>query len=541
MDIQNNQLQFRRCELIGGGTYGKVYKCEIKDNKGNVSYGAEKLVTYKIPHSGFGILKEIHMLYLLSSECCNFFPRMINISFSDYERKPLDLEIEKYESVVFITEHIEMCGMTYFKNRNYNLDTAIDLISQLLMAVGYIHRKFITHRDIKPSNILISLKSGKPILKICDFGLSQYLVDSQPSTPDVNTIWYRAPEVCWSIKSYGDATDIWCVGATIYEILTGVPLFYGCENKNESLFAEMLNKIPCRWTKEIHSLYNKESNVVLKINGTVEYTEIRPPIQFYERFITSPYFTHYESPKWELLSRFLSKIFDFNYKKRPKAWELLNDDVFNSIKHNIINTLEPLRGPIYNENIVINIESNLNTRKMFFLYTLLDGGRFSVNSHRKLFHAVNLVNLILQRDISFFDEERNVEKIICGCIYFYEKFFSTLVVPHPMQDYFQFVDNFYLHGSKKVLDMEKYYKYDEWVYNFEKKIICDIFPTFNIYSTGIFESADYYKIILNPDQSLRILKRFIDIEDWKGGSFRSMFRHIYKNEIDPNFNFTKNN
>jgi len=37
MDIQNNQLQFRRCELIGGGTYGKVYKCEIKDRKGNIS------------------------------------------------------------------------------------------------------------------------------------------------------------------------------------------------------------------------------------------------------------------------------------------------------------------------------------------------------------------------------------------------------------------------------------------------------------------------------------------------------------------------
>jgi serine/threonine protein kinase len=539
MDIQNNQLQFRRCELIGGGTYGKVYKCEIKDRKGNISYGAEKIVTYKNPHSGFGILKEIHMLYLLSSDCCNFFPRMINISFSEYERKPLDLNIEKYESVIFITEYIEMSGLTFFKNRNYNLDTAIDLISQLLMAVGYIHKKFITHRDIKPSNILISVRSGRPILKICDFGLSQYLVDSQPSTPEVNTIWYRAPEVCWSIKTYGDATDIWCVGVTIFEILTGVPLFYGCENDNHSLFNEMINKIPCRWTKEIHNLYKKESNVDLKLKGSTEPIDMTPAKQFYEHFNILPYFNNYESYKWDLLSRFLLKVLDFNYKKRPKAWELLNDDVFNNIKHNIINTLEPLRGPIYGEHVSINIPNKLNLRKINFFNKILDN--FSHSSHRKLFHAVNLTNLILERDISFFDEKCNIEKIICACIYFYEKFFSSLVIPYSIQVYFGFIDNFYLDDKKKILDIEKYYEYDEWIYNFEKKVIYDIFPTFKIYKTGLFESADNYNIILNEEDSLKILKQFINIEKWESGSFRQMFRKIYNQVIDPNFDFTKKN
>jgi serine/threonine protein kinase len=71
---------------------------------------------------------------------------------------------------------------------------------QIISALSYLHRKGIIHRDLKPQNILIS-EDG--CLKICDFGQAKLtLFGNNVHTPDISTLWYRAPEILLGSSSY---------------------------------------------------------------------------------------------------------------------------------------------------------------------------------------------------------------------------------------------------------------------------------------------------------------------------------------------------
>ncbi len=82
------------------------------------------------------------------------------------------------------------------------------LQKQLLSGLKYLHQTCIIHRDIKMSNLLFS-NAGN--LKIADFGLArEYGFPSFINmTPNVVTLWYRAPEVILGSDDYTAALDIW--------------------------------------------------------------------------------------------------------------------------------------------------------------------------------------------------------------------------------------------------------------------------------------------------------------------------------------------
>ena len=87
----------------------------------------------------------------------------------------------KRESVTFVTELLEYNGSQVFGIHNYSVNDIIDMASQLICGIAFMHSRVITHRDLKPSNILVSFnpENGKPLLKICDFGLAIKLSDSE--------------------------------------------------------------------------------------------------------------------------------------------------------------------------------------------------------------------------------------------------------------------------------------------------------------------------------------------------------------------------
>src|SRR5258708_36650515 len=106
----------------------------------------------------------------------------------------------------------------------FSVDVSVDLIQQLLSAVGVAHDYQVVHRDLKPDNILISNR-GKT--KILDFGISKLIDDNHRLTATggiVGTPAYMAPE---QVKREAvDATpDIYSLAMILYDRLHGEPPF----------------------------------------------------------------------------------------------------------------------------------------------------------------------------------------------------------------------------------------------------------------------------------------------------------------------------
>jgi serine/threonine protein kinase len=103
-----------------------------------------------------------------------------------------------------------------------------ELVETLARAVHAAHERGIVHRDLKPSNIMLTA-DGNP--KIADFGLAKRLDDDSGHTHTgevLGTPSYMSPEQAEGKKDQiGPATDVYALGAILYELLAGKPPFQG--------------------------------------------------------------------------------------------------------------------------------------------------------------------------------------------------------------------------------------------------------------------------------------------------------------------------
>lgn len=86
---------------------------------------------------------------------------------------------------------------------------------KLLKALKHCHNANIIHRDIKPSNIMFD---GDGEVKLIDFGAAK-IWNPEKSYNFVGTMYYLAPETF--IGYQGAEGDVWALGVTLYQLLTG--------------------------------------------------------------------------------------------------------------------------------------------------------------------------------------------------------------------------------------------------------------------------------------------------------------------------------
>lgn len=93
---------------------------------------------------------------------------------------------------------------------------------QLLNALAVVHSRGVMHRDLKPVNIMWGFDD---LLKLGDFGLARFVRGNQNAdnsvlqqTGEVQTMWYRAPEVLLGDEKYGLLVDDWSIGCVIAEL-----------------------------------------------------------------------------------------------------------------------------------------------------------------------------------------------------------------------------------------------------------------------------------------------------------------------------------
>jgi serine/threonine protein kinase len=109
-----------------------------------------------------------------------------------------------------------------------NFDQALWTATAITKGVRHAHRRGVAHLDLKPSNVLFrSIEDAWDVPKVADWGLSKHLLDHSKSVEGLSS-QYAAPEQF--DDDYGkadDITDVYQLGAVLYELFTGRPPFEG--------------------------------------------------------------------------------------------------------------------------------------------------------------------------------------------------------------------------------------------------------------------------------------------------------------------------
>jgi len=203
--------KYKKTKKLGEGTYGIVYKAENVHTHEEVALKAIRLESEEegVPCTA---IREISLLKELDH------PNVVRL-------------IEIIHDVDKLTLVFEFCD----QDLKQHLDAHFGILDhnkirfflyQLLKGIEYCHKRRVLHRDLKPQNLLISKKDNT--LKLADFGLARaFTVPVRNYSPEVVTLWYRAPEVLMGFKNYSTPIDMWSIGCIFAEMKRGKPLFTG--------------------------------------------------------------------------------------------------------------------------------------------------------------------------------------------------------------------------------------------------------------------------------------------------------------------------
>ena len=211
-DIKTNSVinynSFDILEKIGGGSFGKVFKVRQK-NTG-------KIYAMKVLNKLYLIQKQL-LRYAITE--CNVLkksdcPFIIKLHYS----------FQTPENLYMILDYCPIGDLSIQIQINlFEEDEAKFYIAELILAIEYLHKRDIIYRDLKPENILIDADGH---IKLADFGLAKENVKNDvPNKTFCGSPQYLSPEML-SKEGTTKASDIYGIGAILFEMVTGSPPFY---------------------------------------------------------------------------------------------------------------------------------------------------------------------------------------------------------------------------------------------------------------------------------------------------------------------------
>lgn len=136
--------------------------------------------------------------------------------------------VEEERALPFFTmEYLQGAQSIQEAAKDQPMAVKIDLLTQMIQALAYLHRRGIIHRDLKPDNVVVITVTEEdgstyPQVKLLDFGLAiarQFISDKESDTVS-GTLAYMAPEVLQGIPP-AEPADLYAVGVIMYEIFAG--------------------------------------------------------------------------------------------------------------------------------------------------------------------------------------------------------------------------------------------------------------------------------------------------------------------------------
>ncbi|CAF1052630.1 unnamed protein product [Adineta steineri] len=223
-------------EKLGAGSYGTVYKARLIP------------IAQTRPSSAISARPIFYAIKCISRKALTkTTPDILINEIKLLKHIKHDNIVEMYdfswdENYIYIV--MEYCAggdMSMFIRSRQQLSEARarPFVQQIARVLKFLYEKKLSHMDLKPENILLT-SIDKPILKIADFGVAQY-IGRRGSTSIRGTLLYMAPEILSSLP-YDNRVDLWSVGVILYECLFGRPPFV-CSSVDE-LIGEIKSNIP---------------------------------------------------------------------------------------------------------------------------------------------------------------------------------------------------------------------------------------------------------------------------------------------------------
>lgn len=200
-------------ECIGKGAYGKVFKALDTETAKIVAIKQVSMLNINEDQM-CSLHKEIKMLKRLSHRN---IVRYLGELYLDSDTSDSDLNI--------ILEFIENGSLaSVIRSFTSVSERVVSIyIKQVLEGLAYLHSQGVVHRDIKGANILVT-KEG--VVKLADFGVAMKLDDTLKSGSLVGSPFWMAPEIIVQTGHCSSACDIWSLGCTVVELITGNPPYY---------------------------------------------------------------------------------------------------------------------------------------------------------------------------------------------------------------------------------------------------------------------------------------------------------------------------
>src|SRR6185503_16699375 len=160
--------------------------------------------------------------------------------------------VQDYESVAIATEYVEGWSVGTLKvdrpEKRYEVREIEPWVRQTCDALEYAHHEIcLVHRDLKPSNILLNAREQ---IKLTDFAVAHIVRTAlaQQGHLVYGAIAYMSPQQLKGAEA-SVLDDLYSLGATIYDLLTGTPPFHKGE-----IMAQVCELSPPSMTERLHEL-----------------------------------------------------------------------------------------------------------------------------------------------------------------------------------------------------------------------------------------------------------------------------------------------
>ncbi|HJV22537.1 MAG TPA: protein kinase [Holophagaceae bacterium] len=197
--------RYSRLELVGSGGMGRVYRAW--------DTALERPVALKLLHAG-NLRAADQLLLEARLQASLDHPHICRV-----------YEAGLYEGQPFLAMQLVEGATLAEVAPSLDLETRVRLMAEVAEAVDHAHRQGLIHADLKPANILVGEGEEGPTPFVSDFGLARRTeaTDHTLMNLGLGTVGYLAPEVLLEGAPPDRRSDVYSLGATLYQLLTGLP------------------------------------------------------------------------------------------------------------------------------------------------------------------------------------------------------------------------------------------------------------------------------------------------------------------------------